>query len=169
MTSKESTSDMYLIREPREKINQWKKHARKKYEMSLAGMIRWLINLDVNGGLQNSGIKKNDTVQNEELILLKERIKELEKEIESRDNEITSMNLSREIRLTIYQSLNLHKEVKRLFSDKLSFSGDIIKISRALGIPESSEIDRRALEFVLMYLVNTEFLRFKGGKYFVNG
>lgn len=162
------TSDMYPIREPRKKIELWKNHARQKHDMTLAGLIRWLINLDMNGDLQKQGGNGNH-IQDEELILSGERVKELEREIELRDNEITSMNLSRDVRLIIFQALNLSNEVKKLFTDQIGFSGGLEKIARFLGIPESSGVDRRALEFVLMYLVSTEFLGFKGGKYFVIG
>lgn len=160
---------MYPIREPREKIEGWKQHARQKHDMTLAGLIRWLINLDINGGLQNAHANSGDSVQSEELVLLKERVRELEREVELRDNEITSMNLSKDVRLMIFQALNLEREVRRLFTGQAGFTGDLERIARTLGVPESSGIDRRALEFVLAYLVRTDFLRFKGGKYLANG
>lgn len=168
MESNGCRSDMYPIRESRGNIELWKAHARQKHDMSLAGLIRWLINLDISDALQHD-IGNGGQVQNEEFVLLKERLKEMEREIELRDNEINSMHISGNVRAIITLALNMEKEVRRLFSDQPLLRVDIDVISRALSIPESSDTERRALEFVLHHLLGVEFLCFKGGKYFVNG
>ncbi len=161
------TSDMYPIRECRKNIELWKAHARQKHNMTLAGLIRWLINLDISDALQNIN-GAEDTVQSEELVLFKERVTELEREIELRDNEINSMHMSGNVRAIIALALNMEKEVRRLFLDQPLLRADIDMISRALSIPESSDTEMRALEFVLHHLLGVEFLGFKGGKYSVN-
>lgn len=159
------SSDLYPLREPREKIEEWKRHAREKYDMHLASMIRWLINLDMKGQLDAQQNGKASYINSQEAILFKERIKELEREIEDKDCELTSRSMSGNVRAIIALALNMEKEVRRLFSDQPRLSANIDTIARALAIPESSETERHALEFVLHHLVGIEYIRFKGGKY----
>lgn len=166
MEDKNYSSHSYSLREPRGKIEEWKIHAKTKYDMPLSGLIRWLMNLDMKGNLEGHQDGKPSYVQTQELSLLKERIKELEGEIELKDGELNSISLSKRLGITVSLALNIENQLNRLFSCQQGFKASMETIGKALGIPEASHQENSVLEYVLHHLVATRSLDFKGGEYY---